>query len=91
MNWGEVSIQEMICCLCSGAFRMTCERRNKLTLRKRRAISIGELCTDLPEELADYMNYWRDVSPDESPDYAFLQTLLRDLYDESRLRLRQRV
>ena len=68
------------------------EEKYELTLGKKRAISVGELCTDLPEEFADHMNYLRDLlSPDEPPDYAFLQTLLRDLYDESRFRLRQRV
>jgi hypothetical protein len=71
---------------------MTRERRSiKLILRKKQAISVRELCTDLLEEVSDSMNHLRDLSPDELPNYAFPRILLRNLYDESRFRLRQRV
>ena len=41
---------------------------------------IDTLCMGYPEELATYMNYCRNLGFTETPNYAYLKRLFRELY-----------
>jgi hypothetical protein len=42
--------------------------------------SIEELCTGLPEEFIQYMNYCRNLKFEDRPDYSYLRKLFKDLF-----------
>ena len=42
--------------------------------------SIELLCQGYPEEMATYMNYCRKLAFEDTPNYAFLRRLFKDLY-----------
>ena len=41
---------------------------------------IETLCLGYPEEMATYMTYCRNLGFEETPNYAYLRRLFRDLY-----------
>lgn len=44
--------------------------------------AIETLCLGYPEEMATYMQYCRNLGFDEKPNYAYLKSLFRDLYNK---------
>jgi len=42
--------------------------------------SVELLCQGYPEEMASYMKYCRTLKFEETPNYAFLRRLFKDLY-----------
>jgi hypothetical protein len=44
--------------------------------------SIETLCLGYPEEMQTYMNYCRNLGFEETPNYAFLRRLFRELYQK---------
>jgi hypothetical protein len=42
--------------------------------------AIETLCLGYPEEMATYMTYCRNLGFDETPNYAYLRKLFRELY-----------
>ena len=52
-------------------------------MEKKISTSIESLCKGYPAELATYLTYVRNLRFDEKPDYAYLKTLLKDLFVKS--------
>lgn len=52
-------------------------------MEKKISTSIESLCKGLPQDLATYLTYVRNLRFDEKPDYAYLRTLLKDLFTKS--------
>ncbi|CCK70865.1 uncharacterized protein KNAG_0F01980 [Huiozyma naganishii CBS 8797] len=48
-------------------------------LQKKLSISVETLCEGIPLEFAEYMNYCRNLTFDEKPDYLYLARLFKDL------------
>ena len=44
--------------------------------------AIETLCLGYPEEMATYMTYCRNLGFDETPNYAYLRKLFRELYNK---------
>jgi len=44
-------------------------------------LSTDELCRGLPEEFATFLDYTRSLRFEESPNYAYLRRLFRDLFE----------
>jgi len=42
--------------------------------------SIEELCSGLPTEFIEYMNYCRNLKFEDRPDYSFLRNLFKGLF-----------
>ena len=58
----------------------TREQKNRLVLEKKQTTSVAELCGDLPQEFAIYMNYVRDLRHENKPDYGYLRRFFRNLF-----------
>ena len=52
-------------------------------MEKKISTSIESLCKGFPQEFATYLTYVRNLRFDEKPDYAYLKTLLKDLFTKS--------
>jgi hypothetical protein len=52
-------------------------------MEKKISTSIESLCKGFPAEFATYLTYVRNLRFDEKPDYAYLKTLLKDLFTKS--------
>jgi hypothetical protein len=52
-------------------------------MEKKISTSIESLCKGFPQDLATYLTYVRNLRFDEKPDYAYLRTLLKDLFTKS--------
>lgn len=59
------------------------EHRHKI-LEKKRSIPLEHLCETFPPEFVAYLRYTRSLRFDETPDYAFLRQLFRDVYVRKR-------
>jgi hypothetical protein len=57
------------------------ESRTKLVKEMKIKTSTGELCEGLPAEFQTHVDYTRSLSADVQPDYAYLQSLFRGLYE----------
>ena len=51
----------------------------KMIIKAKAKISIEELCSNLPEEICDYMNYVKNMNFDENPNYKYLKTLFLNI------------
>lgn len=58
----------------------TKEEKYQLVLEQKQAISIAELCKDLPQEFETYLNYVRSLRYQDKPDYDYLRQIFRDLF-----------
>jgi casein kinase I family protein HRR25 len=58
----------------------TREQRYRLVLEKKQTTSVAELCGDLPQEFAIYMNYVRNLRHEDKPDYGYLRRIFRNLF-----------
>ena len=47
---------------------------------KKLETTVDELCQDIPEEFATFINYAKSLRFTEVPDYCYLRKLLRDLF-----------
>jgi len=52
-------------------------------MEKKLNTSIETLCKGFPSEFNTYLAYTRNIRFDEKPDYAYLRTLLKDLFAKS--------
>jgi len=43
---------------------------------------VEQLCLGYPEEVATYMSYCRNLGFDETPNYAYLRRLFKELYNK---------
>lgn len=68
----------------SGLRGMTDEEHRQKILEKKRAIPLESLCESLPPEFVAYLRYTRSLRFEETPDYAFLRQLFRDVYVRKR-------
>ena len=55
-------------------------QRDELILEKKRTISVEDLCKDLPEEFNTYFNHIRSLEFDQTPNYAHLRKIFRNLF-----------
>ena len=55
-------------------------QKDRLILEKKKTISSEELCRDLPKEFAIYFNHIRSLDFGETPAYAYLRKICRDLF-----------
>jgi hypothetical protein len=55
------------------------EEKFQQILEKKLSININELCSDLPIQIANYLEYCRRLEFSETPDYDFLYNLLKDI------------
>lgn len=53
---------------------------DELILEKKRAISAGDLCGDLPKEFGTYFEHIRSLDFDETPAYTYLRKIFRNLF-----------
>jgi serine/threonine protein kinase len=58
----------------------TLEQKYRLVLEKKQTTSVAELRGDLPQEIAIYMNYVRNLRHEEKPDYRYIQRIFRNLF-----------
>lgn len=68
----------------SGLRAATDEEHRQKILEKKRSIPLETLCENLPPEFVAYLRYTRSLRFDETPDYAFLRQLFRDVYVRKR-------
>ena len=54
------------------------EKFNKI-MQQKISISVEELCSNLPTEIIDYLNYVRGLQFDEKPDYNKINQLLAEI------------
>jgi casein kinase I family protein HRR25 len=62
----------------------TREQRYRLVLEKKQTTSVAELCGNLPQEFAIYMNYVRNLRHEDKPDYGYLRRIFRNLFRRQR-------
>ena len=62
----------------------TWKQKYRLVLEKKQTTSVAELCGDLPQEFAIYMNYVRNLRHEDKPDYGYLQRIFRNLFRRQR-------
>jgi hypothetical protein len=43
---------------------------------------VEQLCLGYPEEVATFMSYCRNLGFDETPNYAYLRRLFKELYNK---------
>ena len=55
-------------------------QRDELILQKKKSINAKELCIDLPKEFEIYFNHIRSLAFNETPAYAYLRKLFRNLF-----------
>ena len=48
--------------------------------------TVDVLCKDLPVEFAMYINYCRGLRFDEDPDYDYLRSLFKGVFDSENLK-----
>jgi hypothetical protein len=58
----------------------TDDKRDELIKEKKMDTLIEDLCYDLPDAFANYLNYVRALGYDEQPNYSYLRKLFRDLF-----------
>jgi len=58
----------------------TREQRHKNIMSNKMATPVEVLCKDFPCEFATYLNYCRNLGFEETPDYAYLRGLFKDLF-----------
>jgi len=59
----------------------TKKHKYQMILEKKIMLSTDELCRGLPEEFATFLDYTRSLRFEESPNYAYLRRLFRDLFE----------
>ena len=59
------------------------QEKYQRVLEQKQTTSVEELCADLPAEFATYMNYVRQPSGRDKPDYVYLRNLFRGLFRRS--------
>ena len=57
------------------------EKQNKILQIKLNS-KVNFLCEKLPIEFIDFVNYIRNLAFDDKPDYLYLKTILKKLYDK---------
>ena len=62
----------------------TQEQKYGLVLEKKQTISVAELCGDLPQEFAIYMNYVRNLRHENKPNYGYLRRIFSNLFRRQR-------
>lgn len=55
-------------------------QKDELILEKKKKISTKDLCKDLPEEFLTYFDHIRSLKFDETPAYAYLREIFRNLF-----------
>ena len=58
------------------------ERYSKIKQRKKN-IDIKELCSDCPDELAQYITYVKNIKYDEEPNYIYIKNLFHNILHKS--------
>ena len=56
------------------------EEKYSLILEQKKAISVDELCKDLPQEFATCLRYIREINDPDKPDYRYVCNLFDGLY-----------
>eukprot|EP00914_Ancora_sagittata_P005114 GHVO01010586.1.p1 GENE.GHVO01010586.1~~GHVO01010586.1.p1 ORF type:complete len:455 (-),score=55.12 GHVO01010586.1:299-1663(-) len=51
-------------------------------LERKMATPVDVLCREFPSPFASYLNYCRSLRFEDRPDYAYLRSLFRDLFDK---------
>jgi len=59
-------------------------QKDKLILEKKRATSIEELCSGLPEEFACYFHHVRSLRFGDEPGYRYARKMFRNLFVRKR-------
>lgn len=54
--------------------------KNELILEKKKKMTTKDLCRDLPKEFFAYFDHIRSVEFDETPAYAYLRKIFRNLF-----------
>ena len=55
-------------------------QKDELILEKKKTISTKDLCKDLPKEFLTYFDHIRSLKFDETPAYAYLRKIFRNLF-----------
>eukprot|EP00968_Pinguiococcus_pyrenoidosus_P005159 scaffold334_cov241-Pinguiococcus_pyrenoidosus.AAC.22 len=58
------------------------QKKYRMILEKKQAVSVQQLCDGLPSQFADYLAYCRSLKFDAKPNMTYLRGLFRDLYQE---------
>ncbi|KAG5186151.1 kinase-like domain-containing protein, partial [Tribonema minus] len=56
------------------------KRKYKLILERKQAVSIQQLCHNLPQQFAEYLAYCRSLKFEAKPNISYLRGLFRELY-----------
>ena len=56
---------------------------NNDVLKMKKSISVQELCKDLPNEFAEYINYSRKLEFEQEPNYKYLKNLFISLLNKN--------
>ena len=58
------------------------ERYNKIK-QKKKNIDINELCSDCPDEIAQYIAYAKNLKYEEEPNYIYIKNLFNDILNKT--------
>ena len=58
------------------------ERYDKIK-QKKKNIDINELCSDCPDEIAQYITYVKNLKFDEDPNYIYIKSLFNNILNKS--------
>ena len=58
------------------------ERYNKIK-QKKESIDINELCSDCPDEIAQYITYVKNLKYEEEPNYIYIKNLFNDILNKT--------
>ena len=58
------------------------ERYNKIK-QKKKNIDINELCSDCPDEIAQYITYVKNLKYEEEPNYIYIKNLFNDILNKT--------
>jgi len=56
------------------------EKKSERIKEMKARLSAKDLCGDLPDEFATYIDYIRSLHSDDKPDYSYLRKLFRKLF-----------
>ena len=65
-----------------GTKAQTKQERYKKILQIKYNSTVNFLCDKLPVEFIDFVNYIKDLAFDDKPDYQYLKSILKQLYDK---------
>jgi hypothetical protein len=65
----------------------TLEDKFKAILKQKMNIKLEELCKGIPKQTITFVEYCRNLSYEQEPDYNFLSSLIKEILEENKLQI----